>query len=499
MMNHTFITDNIEHNLNVKTKHFYNRQKNIIVDLDSDTFINHLKCKSYSLIKAHIIETTPIKIVFKQNNNDVVFFSTQKTLALSRYFSDIIYQFEFKSIPFLSYDGYERVHEIIMPDEMDHIAFMHILKWMRVQLYTIPEEYYDAAVLYGCVSDNIRSFTKFFDEIKTIPISENNNSEKNGIPIFSENSKRITNFTVSSDLQKIKNNANIRVYKYTISRTHDVHSKPFIIMEPKYLHQKAQLDDILEIKLFGGGTIIGRKKIDTIVHDIYLNMPNYKPIYEKYIKEGVLYLPLFFSIFYNNYLPVIALQYHTIEIEIHTTGRTEYNVYMRNYSVYLDLEERRRFASCSHEYLISDYNTITLYTNNKPNNIQKIIISIDSIYALIIKTDTPIKYAHLYDEQKRLISFTDTITSKIDFKSRNYKNIPENYYIIPFCLKNPNNYEPSGNINLDKCELVIKFYSTVSSEKIIIGYYSMNILRIISGMLGLGYKNVYGQIMMTSQ
>ena len=71
------------------------------------------------------------------------------------------------------------------------------------------------------------------------------------------------------------------------------------------------------------------------------------------------YLPLLF--FFNRnpglYLPLIALQYHEVRLDFDTTAY--YNSYFQgsafevwaNY-IYLDTEERRRFAQKGHEYLI---------------------------------------------------------------------------------------------------------------------------------------------------
>src|SRR5210317_119465 len=71
------------------------------------------------------------------------------------------------------------------------------------------------------------------------------------------------------------------------------------------------------------------------------------------------YLPLIF--FFNRnpglYLPLIALQYHEVRIDIDLASdfdtflNTDTFKVWANY-VYLDTEERRRFAQKGHEYLI---------------------------------------------------------------------------------------------------------------------------------------------------
>ena len=75
--------------------------------------------------------------------------------------------------------------------------------------------------------------------------------------------------------------------------------------------------------------------------------------------SSTVYLPLIF--FFNRnpglYLPLIALQYHEVRIDIDLSS--DFNTYLdttvfkvwANY-IYLDTEERRRFAQKGHEYLI---------------------------------------------------------------------------------------------------------------------------------------------------
>jgi hypothetical protein len=75
------------------------------------------------------------------------------------------------------------------------------------------------------------------------------------------------------------------------------------------------------------------------------------------VKGGAVYLPLIF--FFNRNpglaLPLIALQYHEVRIDLDLASDFETNFsalkVWGNY-IYLDTEERRRFAQKGHEYLI---------------------------------------------------------------------------------------------------------------------------------------------------
>jgi len=98
------------------------------------------------------------------------------------------------------------------------------------------------------------------------------------------------------------------------------------------------------------------------------NVPELTELSE--VKEKyTLYIPLYFWFCRNNglALPLIALQYHEVKIKVHFRSANETIIYKNgtkidtidlddasllvNY-VYLDSEERKRFAQASHEYLI---------------------------------------------------------------------------------------------------------------------------------------------------
>ena len=97
--------------------------------------------------------------------------------------------------------------------------------------------------------------------------------------------------------------------------------------------------------------------------------------------KNKVFLPLIF--FFNRnpglYLPLIALQYHEVRLDItlssaystyFTTGSTKNAVKVWGNYVYLDTEERRRFAQKGHEYLIEQVqhtgvDTVDAATNGK--------------------------------------------------------------------------------------------------------------------------------------
>ena len=111
-------------------------------------------------------------------------------------------------------------------------------------------------------------------------------------------------------------------------------------------------------------------------------------------KTRNLYVPLQFF-FCNNpglALPLIALQYHEVKINITFTNKklvdeniTDVELYS-NY-VYLDVDERRRFAQTSHQMLIEQVQTHIEYISGKEKN-KKITLNFNHpIKELILGTD----------------------------------------------------------------------------------------------------------------
>ena len=193
-------------------------------------------------------------------------------------------------------------------------------------------------------------------------------------------------------------------------------------------------------------------------------------------------------------LPLIALQYHDVKINI------EYNSYREtrisyinilnsslliNY-IYLDTDERRKFAQASHEYLIEQLQ----YTGEE---------TLSSSGYIKMNFNHPVKslfwttkYKHKIDNVNIQLNGHDRISKRdkhyfslvqpyennlgnskhldIDvrkwFNIRNYFNsIPDSYTVgmYSFCL-NPKEHQPSGSCNFSRIDNARLYYeSDVSS------------------------------------
>jgi hypothetical protein len=247
--------------------------------------------------------------------------------------------------------------------------------------------------------------------------------------------------------------------------------------------------------------------------------------------SGKFWIPLYFWFCRNPglSLPLIALQYHEVKVKIEletlagltlsaddATAAGETNPAIKNTSatnsfdlwcdyIFLDTDERRRFAQVSHEYLIeqvqyqsSQGGTIDLYFNHPVKEL---------IWAGVRKT-TAAEAPDLFAKDPLFNATTDTITLKLNghdrFEARNIKyftrtqvwehhtgygstqNTGDEIAVYSFSLK-PEEHQPSGTCNFSRIDNAQLVQSATKAVEIYAVNY--NVLRIMSGMGGLAYSN----------
>ena len=220
-------------------------------------------------------------------------------------------------------------------------------------------------------------------------------------------------------------------------------------------------------------------------------------------------------------LPLIALQYHEVKIIVNGNPmNTCDNPQLWADYIYLDTDERRRFAQVSHEYLItqiqyqnfsSDNSTCTL-TFNHP--VKELIWT--GKWRVGDKTDTDNvngTFHQLHDEAKFQLKLNGH--DRFAARDRNYFTVSQvwQYHsgygnasdshehghgvaVYSFALK-PEEHQPSGTCNfsrIDNAQLVTTGVKTADAGNLE-GYpnniyaVNYNVLRIMSGMGGLAYSN----------
>jgi hypothetical protein len=219
-------------------------------------------------------------------------------------------------------------------------------------------------------------------------------------------------------------------------------------------------------------------------------------------------------------LPLIALQYHEVKINVeighgaaNNNGLADAKLLV-NY-LYLDTDERRRFAQVSHEYLIEQIQhtgvenkaKINMNFNHpvkalfwtseaKPNGKVKLQLNGHDRFS-----DQLHDYFHLVQPYECGLGHSKVLNST----DRNWASAPattgdgttvtnsggvDNVSMYSFCLK-PAEHQPSGTCNFSRIDNAVLNLGTAdySTDGIYLFAMNYNVLRIMSGMGGLAYSN----------
>ena len=228
-----------------------------------------------------------------------------------------------------------------------------------------------------------------------------------------------------------------------------------------------------------------------------------------------LYVPLAFFCNRNDglALPLIALQYHDVRVEFNfAAGRTldaadsdsiglslSNSVLMVDY-IYLDSEERKRFAQASHEYLIeqvqhqqetstsSAINRFRLNFNHPVKELVWVTRTSGSIHRDYVSSGSANAILRL-NGHDRFSQQNGDYFNRVQPYQHHTRSPADGIYCYSFAL-NPEEHQPSGSCNfsrIDNAELSV----TTASATTRVDVYGVNynVLRIMSGMGGLAYSN----------
>ena len=233
-------------------------------------------------------------------------------------------------------------------------------------------------------------------------------------------------------------------------------------------------------------------------------------------------------------LPLIALQYHEVKLNIEfrasadvivgtTTSANMTSCKLYVDYVYLDTDERRRFAQVSHEYLIEQVQftgdesvaastatkNVTLNFNHPVKELVWVCVennngsTTNKKWLTYSGTQTENNYGQndAFLAANLQLNGHDRMTSRKSDYYRLVQNfdhhtrVPSKHiYTYSFALK-PEEHQPSGTCNfsrIDNAILKMTFdttNTTVAASKIKIYAVNYNVLRIMSGMGGLAYSN----------
>ena len=271
-----------------------------------------------------------------------------------------------------------------------------------------------------------------------------------------------------------------------------------------------------------------------------------------------LYVPLEFW-FCRNVglaLPLIALQYHEVKINIEyeseksmkDTNTANYTFEVENITplvptdnnnsfagtitldkatlwvdyIFLDTDERRRFAQLSHEYLIeqlqftgadsitSSGDSMKSVRMNFNHPCKELVWTIrksnDIVYwnnystagGSTVHNNDHLDSSNPVTNAKIMLNGNDRFaTRKGDYFSlvqpyQHHENTPDKFHqginVYSFALK-PEEHQPSGTLNMSRIDTAVLSLSSSTTGIISIYAVNYNVLRILSGMGGLAYSN----------
>jgi len=227
-------------------------------------------------------------------------------------------------------------------------------------------------------------------------------------------------------------------------------------------------------------------------------------------------------------LPLIALQYHEVKINITWAAVTDYSVAGASVAngdiklwadyIYLDTDERRRFAQVSHEYLIEQ---VQYQSTSKAGSMDlnfnhpvKELIWSGQKTAIANVNGGKGNHTRLNAGSGDFVTLTASAGTTVGLKLNGHDRFAprhSNYFtrtqvwahhtgnphaqksdsihVYSFALK-PEEHQPSGTCNFSRIDNAQLVYSTAPTNTDLHIYaVNYNVLRIMSGMGGLAYSN----------
>ena len=261
---------------------------------------------------------------------------------------------------------------------------------------------------------------------------------------------------------------------------------------------------------------------------VFQNMSGMGGVAGKTGCNDMFYVPLQFWFCRNAglALPLIALQYHEVKVNLEhlvatVWGGGAFNRLYVDY-IYLDTDERRRFAQVSHEYLIEQVQEQAI-----EDNARSVTLTLNHPVKELIWTATDGVGAPFSSDAKSLTPPTDanqngTFKLKLNghdrFASRHYRyfsrvqvidhhsgsgghtgvdgtgtatnvsNLNDSICVYSFALK-PEEHQPSGTCNFSRIDTAQLESSNPFAANAVLFAINYNVLRIMSGMGGLAYSN----------
>jgi hypothetical protein len=202
-------------------------------------------------------------------------------------------------------------------------------------------------------------------------------------------------------------------------------------------------------------------------------------------------------------LPLIALQYHEVRVNIEFgSSVTVSNAALWVDYIYLDTDERRRFAQVSHEYLIEQVQHTGV--ESCTGSAQKVRLNFNHpvkelVWGVQASGAKDTLLAKTTDNIKLQLNGHDRFAERAgDYFQlvqtyQHHTNIPvttnKNVYVYSFALR-PEEHQPSGTCNFSRIDnATLNLTAGSNGDSLWVFAHSYNVLRVMSGMGGLAYSN----------
>jgi len=215
-------------------------------------------------------------------------------------------------------------------------------------------------------------------------------------------------------------------------------------------------------------------------------------------------------------LPLIALQYHEVKVILEHTWNNGFDTTFPTNQlwcdyIYLDTDERRRFAQVSHEYLIEQVQEQSLTAASTSAQDLNFNHPVKELIWTVFTSGAPVAIGTLADTPAE--TYQLKLNGHDRFSARHWKYFTHTQVtqhhsgssgvtgasggiskpvpgiaVYSFALK-PEEHQPSGTCNfsrIDNAQLIAGATGCLADKIFAVNY---NVLRIMSGMGGLAYSN----------
>ena len=200
-------------------------------------------------------------------------------------------------------------------------------------------------------------------------------------------------------------------------------------------------------------------------------------------------------------LPLIALQYHEVKLKIAFSSDYSTNNAVKVFCdyIYLDTDERRRFAQVSHEYLIEQVQHQAVSDNTTFD------LNFTHPVKELVWTDAWVSGDYTGNEILTGADWHLKLNGHDRFAAREYRyftraqvwqhhtgygcvSAQDGIAVYSFALK-PEEHQPSGTCNFSRIDNAQLKCTTTTGGNMNIYAVNYNVLRVMSGMGGLAYSN----------